>query len=62
MVECSIKFIQSYKIFIRIDFYATDKGAVFGEVTPTPSLGIGFTPFANKLLTKYWDKFCPGMI
>ncbi|MEJ7679344.1 MAG: hypothetical protein WKG06_16095 [Segetibacter sp.] len=37
-------------------------GAVFGEFTPTPALGNGFTPDAQKLFTNYWDKFCKGMI
>jgi len=53
---------KSYKIFIRIDFYATDKGVVFGELTPTPALGKGFTCEGDKLLSRYWDKFCKGMI
>ena len=29
MIECSKKLSKSYKIFTRIDFYATDKGCVF---------------------------------
>lgn len=51
-----------YKIYVRIDFYATDKGAVFGEFTPTPGIGIGFTRKANAMLTRYWDTYCKGMI
>jgi hypothetical protein len=62
IVEYAKRLSRTYKIFIRIDFYATDKGVVFGEVTPTPGLGIGFTPLGEKLLTKYWDKYCTGMI
>lgn len=62
MIECSRRLSKSYNIFTRIDFYATDKGAVFGEFTPTPALGLGFTPEGNKLLTAYWDKYCHGRI
>ncbi|WP_347159729.1 ATP-grasp fold amidoligase family protein [Pontibacter chitinilyticus] len=62
MLACARKLSKAYEIFVRIDFYATDKGAVFGEFTPTPSRGKGFTPDANKLLVDYWDKFCTGMI
>ncbi len=62
MIDCAVKLSKSYEIFVRVDFYATDKGAVFGEFTPTPGLGVGFTPGGNKLLTQYWDKFCNGMI
>jgi hypothetical protein len=53
---------KAYGIFIRLDFYATDKGPVFGEFTPTPSLGRDFTPFGKKLLLDYWDKYCYGLI
>ena len=31
--------------FMRIDMYATNKGPVFGELTPTPEGGIGYTDF-----------------
>jgi hypothetical protein len=53
---------KSYEIFVRIDFYATNKGAVFGEFTPTPSMGNGFTSFGKKLMINYWNKYCTGMI
>lgn len=56
------KLSKAYEIFVRIDFYATDKGAVFGEFTPTPSLGNGFSNYGEKLLQSYWDKYCKGMI
>ncbi|GAA4430049.1 hypothetical protein GCM10023188_16170 [Pontibacter saemangeumensis] len=53
---------RSYGIFVRSDFYSTDKGPVFGEFTPTPGLGRTFTPAAEKLFVDYWEKYCPGMI
>lgn len=62
IIEQAITLSKTYELFVRIDFYATDKGAVFGEFTPTPGLGNGFTPFANKLLTSYWDKYCNGKV
>ncbi len=62
MLAGATKLSKAYGIFVRIDFYATDKGAVFGEFTPTPGLGAAFTPFGDKLLTGYWDKHCTGMI
>lgn len=52
----------SYEIFVRIDMYATDKGAVFGEFTPTPGRGGGYTRYGEKLLLPYWDTYCRGMI
>lgn len=62
MIEYAKKLSREYGIFSRIDFYATDKGAVFGEFTPTPALGKGFTPEGDKLLSEYWDKYCKGLI
>jgi hypothetical protein len=53
---------QSYGIFVRIGFYATDEGAVFGEFTPTPGRDWGFTEYGDRLMVEYWDRFCPGMI
>ena len=40
--------------FMRIDMYATHKGAVFGEFTPTPEGGKGFTEWADKYLGTFW--------
>ncbi len=62
MVE-QVKLLSStYEVFVRIDFYATHKGAVFGEFTPTPGLGRGYTHFGKKRMLDYWDKHCKGMI
>ena len=53
---------KSYELFVRIDFYATDQGAVFGEFTPTPGSGKCFTPDADRMFTDYWNKSCRGML
>lgn len=53
MVQHAKQFSKAYQIFVRVDFYATDKGAVFGEFSPTPHLGENFTPYGEKLLTSY---------
>jgi len=62
MYDFAVNLSKSYEIFVRVDFYATDKGAVFGEFTPTPGLGAAFTSFGDKLLVDHWDKFCKGMV
>lgn len=62
IISCAKKLSKTYEIFVRIDFYATDKGAVFGEFTPTPGQGKGFTPKADKMLSDYWNKHCPSMV
>lgn len=62
MVECAKALSQAYQIFVRIDFYATSKGAVFGEFTPTPGMGGNFTQYGRRLLLGYWEKYCKDMI
>jgi hypothetical protein len=62
MIEYAKRLSKAYEIFVRIDLYATQKGTVFGEFTPTPSKGDYFTSQADKMLLKYWDNFCPGKI
>ncbi|RVU02451.1 hypothetical protein EOD41_00490 [Mucilaginibacter limnophilus] len=56
------KLSKAYEIFVRVDYYATSKGAVFGEFSPTPSRGNSSTSYASKLFTSYWKKYCDGMI
>ena len=41
-------------IYMRIDMYATTKGAVFGEFTPTPHGGKGYSEWADKYLGSFW--------
>jgi hypothetical protein len=62
MIQKTKELSKSYEIFVRIDFYATDNGAVFGEFTPLPSAGNYYTPAGDKFLADYWDRFCKGMI
>jgi len=40
--------------FTRIDLFATERGVVFGEFTPTPHGGFGFTKWADKWLGEMW--------
>lgn len=53
---------KAYEIFVRIDFYASDKGPIFGEFAPTPSMGGRYTSYGSNLLVSYWDKYCKGLI
>jgi hypothetical protein len=62
MVKTAKILSKSYGMFVRIDLYATRKGCVFGEFTPTPSMGMNFTSFGKKLMLSYWDKYCNGYI
>lgn len=62
MLEQAKRLSKAYEIFVRIDFYATDKGCVFGEFTPTPGSAKYFTSKGDKLFIKHWDSYCNGMI
>lgn len=62
MLEQAKVLSKAYEIFVRIDFYATDKGAVFGEFTPTPGAANYLTPEAEKNFIEYWDTYCNGRI
>jgi len=62
MIEDARKLSRAYEIFARIDFYATDKGAVFGEFTPTPFMGDDYTRAGEQMLVNYWNRYCKGMI
>ena len=41
-------------IFMRIDFYTTKDGFYFGEFTPTPDGGKGFSQEGNRYLGTFW--------
>ena len=45
---------KSMGIYMRIDMFATNRGAVFGEFTPTPHGGKGYSEFADKYLGGFW--------
>jgi hypothetical protein len=62
MIKQAKTLSRAYQIYVRLDFFATHKGAIFGEFTPTPSVGNYFTRAADKKFINYWDKNCKGMI
>jgi hypothetical protein len=41
-------------IYMRIDMFPTNRGAVFGEFTPTPHGGNGYSRFADEYLGSFW--------
>ena len=45
---------KSVGVFMRIDLYATTRGAVFGEFTPQPHGGRGFTEWSDEWLGSLW--------
>jgi glycosyltransferase involved in cell wall biosynthesis len=54
MIEAVQAIGRELGIYMRIDMFATSKGAVFGEFTPTPHGGNGYSEFADKYLGSFW--------
>jgi hypothetical protein len=44
----------AYGTYVRIDFYASRAGCVFGEFSPTPAKGDFFSPFADRYFERIW--------
>jgi hypothetical protein len=53
---------EAYETFLRVDFYASDAGSIFGEFAATPYLGSGFTEFGNRHLGDVWQETFPDRI
>lgn len=62
MTTLAKAFGASVGTFIRVDFYATSKGVVFGEFSSLPSISGGFTPFADDYLGRLWQEYVPDRV
>jgi glycosyltransferase involved in cell wall biosynthesis/Tfp pilus assembly protein PilF len=54
MVEVVRIIGKSLGIYMRIDMFPTSRGAVFGEFTPTPHGGNGYSSYADQYLGSFW--------
>ena len=48
---------KAFGEFLRVDMYATDRGAVFGEFTHAPASGEHFTDYGNTVLGELFNQF-----
>lgn len=62
MIEQARKLSKVYKKFIRLDFYNSVDGPVFGEFSYNPQNGLGYTEAGSTSILKYWDKHCKGLL
>lgn len=46
---------QKQPWLLRLDFYLTPQGPVFGEFTTYPNAGLNLTPFARRTLLQLWE-------
>lgn len=49
----------AYGTYVRIDFYASQRGCMFGEFAPTPARGRYFSPFADRYFEEIWRETFP---
>jgi len=54
MIKLAKNVGHHFETFIRLDLYATTKGIRFGEFTPYPHGGNGYTEFADEHLGRLW--------
>jgi hypothetical protein len=59
MLELAARLGRELGTYMRIDFFATDRGCVFNEFSSVPGRGIGFTPYCELLLGAMWAELCP---
>jgi hypothetical protein len=47
---------QAYGTYVRVDFYASENGCVFGEFSSTPARGRGPTSYADRYFDTLWQE------
>jgi hypothetical protein len=58
MLSCAATLGVAFGTYVRIDFFATDRGAVFNELSSTPFNGLEFTPYCDAFFGALWaEKF-----
>ena len=50
---------KAYGTFVRVDLYASEEGAVFGELAAAPAGGKGLTRYADEYLERLWRAAFP---
>ena len=55
MKRAAITLGRSLNMFMRIDFYTSREGFYFGEFTPTPEGGSGYSEDGDRFLGTYWN-------
>ena len=59
MKEVARRLSLAYETYVRVDLYATDRGVVFGELTPAACQGRCFTPEADGYFDAIWQETFP---
>lgn len=59
MLSCARHLGAAFGTYVRVDYYASDKGAIFSEYSSLPGGGRHFTRFGDKYLGRVWDEVVP---
>ena len=57
LLETSDALARELGVFVRIDWYVSAQGPVFGEFSPFPTWGRGYTALGERTLSQMWDLF-----
>lgn len=57
LISVAERLAQDLGAFLRLDFYLTSEGPVFGEITWSPDAGYGFTRYGDRYLCDLIDRF-----
>lgn len=59
MLACALRLGAAFGTYVRIDFFATDRGCLFNEFSSTPAYrSLGYTPYCDELFESLWrEKF-----
>lgn len=59
MIDLARRLGSAVGTYVRVDFFATDRGCVFNEFASTPANGRGFTAFCDDLFGGLWEEKFP---
>jgi hypothetical protein len=59
MLTSARRLATAFGTYVRVDFYATEAGPVFGEFSSTPGGGRHVTPFGDDYLGRLWNEVYP---
>lgn len=62
MVDQAARVGAAVGTYLRIDFFASDRGCVFNEFSSVPGGGRGFTPFVDERFGAAWRANVPGAV
>jgi hypothetical protein len=61
MLAHALRLGETFGSYVRVDFFATDRGCLFNELSSTPRYwSLGYTPFCSELFESLWQEKFPN--